>query len=248
MKRLGQMFRNVPVRGMLGRSGAWDGASYVDPIQDDERAPSFSGLTAGTQVVTETGWRNVEALQVGDKVLTFDAGFQTVRRVNRGWSYLDHAVVPQQSWPLRVPKASLGNNAEMTLLPEQSVMVESDSGEALYGDPFTLIPAAALDGYKGISRVHPDQPLETIGLEFDTEQVIFANDGALFHCPPPAEMSIVSLLEDHPVPGYAVLSLSQAREFIAALIDEDTLDAAWMQQERQARQVKQIHPVPQYAL
>ncbi|SFK04231.1 Hint domain-containing protein [Celeribacter neptunius] len=230
MAKLAQMFQKEPTRNAMGRSGVWDGALHAgQPVLT-------SGLTAGTQVATQNGWRDVESLQVGDKVLTFDAGLQPVRRLSRSWTYVDYGTAPRHTWPLCVPAGALGNKTELHLLPEQSVMVESDAGETMFGDPFTLVPAQALDGYKGIAPERPRKPMEVVTLEFDTEQVVFANVGALFHCPAPAELTMASLMEDHPVPGYDVLSLAQARRFIDRLMDEDALDAAWIKQERQSRQ------------
>ncbi|WP_241525652.1 Hint domain-containing protein [Pseudophaeobacter leonis] len=39
------------------------------------------GLLAGTHVASNLGWRPVEALCAGDKVLTFDHGMQTIVEV-----------------------------------------------------------------------------------------------------------------------------------------------------------------------
>ncbi|MGC9420245.1 MAG: Hint domain-containing protein, partial [Rhodovulum sp.] len=42
-----------------------------------------SGFAAGTEIATTLGWRTVETLQPGDRVLTFDHGSQPVRAVQR---------------------------------------------------------------------------------------------------------------------------------------------------------------------
>ncbi|WP_102106972.1 Hint domain-containing protein [Oceaniglobus roseus] len=143
--------------------------------------PAF-GLTAGTRVATATGWRPVEAVTVGDRVLTFDAGLQLVTAVERVWFDGTGAMAAAQK-PLRVPPQALGNHAEMVLLPDQPVIFEADCAEELFGDPFALLPAAALEGYRGIERFRPVDPLEIVSLSFESDQVVFANLGALFFCP-----------------------------------------------------------------
>jgi hypothetical protein len=142
-----------------------------------------SGLVAGTKVATTFGWRPVEAVVPGDKVLTFDAGMQTVTQISRGELWRRDEPCPKSLWPLAVPVEALGNAQAMVLLPEQSVIIESDVGEELYGDPFTLIPAAALEGFRGIHRIEPVRGIEVVTLHFTRDQVIFGSAGALFFCP-----------------------------------------------------------------
>lgn len=229
MMKLGQMLRKEPVHDAGGRSGVWDGACHGG------HAAQTSGLIAGMQVATSTGWRDVAALQEGDKVLTFDEGLQAVRRIIKRWTYTDQGRTPAHLWPLFVPAGALGNRSEMTLLPEQAVMVESDAGEAMFGDPFTLMPALALEGYKGIERMRARKPVEVVILHFDREQVVFGNIGALFHCPAEEAVTIAGLMEARDQPGYEVMSLTQARMFVDALIDEDAQDSVWMQEEQRHR-------------
>jgi hypothetical protein len=226
MKMLEQMFQKTFVRDAHGRSAAWDGALGGMDILS-------TGLVAGTQVATEHGWRNVEALQQGDQVLTFDAGLQTLRSMSRSWSFANHGSTPMRHWPLFVPAGVLGNDAAMTLLPEQSVMVESDLGEAMFDDPFVLIPALALDGYRGIERRNPHRPIEVVVLHFETEQLVFANVGVLFHCPADCHTTILGMLDAAAAPGYELLSFDVARMVVNAMIDEDNLDAAWMRAQQQ---------------
>jgi hypothetical protein len=142
-----------------------------------------SGLVAGTKVATTFGWRPVEAVVPGDKVLTFDAGMHTVTQISRCALWRRAEPCPKSLWPLAVPAEALGNAQPMVLLPEQAVIIESDVGEELYGDPFTLIPAAALDGFRGIHRIEPAPGLEVVTLHFTRDQVIFGSAGALFFCP-----------------------------------------------------------------
>ena len=117
---------------------------------------------------------------------------------------------PQRFWPLEVPAGALGNRDVMLLLPNQSVMIESDTSQEMYGDPFSLIPAAALQGVNGISRVPPKIDFEVVILHFEHDQVVFANSGALFLCPAARDL-VSSVFEAVQKPSYAILPLVEAR-------------------------------------
>ncbi|GAA0293985.1 Hint domain-containing protein [Rhodovulum strictum] len=154
-----------------------------------------SGFVAGTEIATTTGWRAVEALAPGDRVLTFDHGSQPVRAVQRGFLWRGWTPCPAPLWPLLVPAGVLGNSTPLTLLAEQSVLVESDLAEDLYGDPFVLLPARYLEDALGIERVAPrlGMPVEVIVPLFDRPEIALANGAALVFCPARGEGETVPL-------------------------------------------------------
>ena len=43
------------------------------------------------------------------------------------------------SWQMNVPAGALGNREDMTILPHQPVLIESDTAEEMTGDPLALI-------------------------------------------------------------------------------------------------------------
>ncbi|MCC6001028.1 MAG: Hint domain-containing protein [Pararhodobacter sp.] len=144
---------------------------------------TVGGICAGTLVATEMGWLAVQDLRAGDRVVTFDNGMAPVQEVAISRLATHAGRLPRAFWPLRVPTKALGNRQEMLLQPEQAVLLESDAAEALYGDPFVLIHAAALEGYHGIKRVAPPAELQIVSLRFRDDQVIYANGMVLIHCP-----------------------------------------------------------------
>ncbi len=172
---LGRTFKTIET------TGAYGGGRVSAPTG------MASGLVSGTRVATNIGWRAVEAIAPGDLALTFDGGMQTVVRVERSILWNSPRNCPEHLWPLVVPAGALGNQRDMYLLPEQNVMIESDAAEDCFGDPFALIAAAALTGYRGISRVKPHKEIVVYTLHFDAEQIVFACSGALFHCPAAAQ-------------------------------------------------------------
>lgn len=191
-----------------------------------QETPAIAGLAAGfaagTDIATPDGWRSVEDLVPGDRVLTFDHGSRAVRSVRRGRLWRGGRMCPRPLWPLWVPKGALGNTTPLTLLPEQSVLVESDLAEALFGDPFVLLPAHMLDGLWGIHRLPPERPVEVIVPLFDRPEVAFANGAALMFCPALGKGGTIPLdqldMLDHvSEPLYKQPEPEVARRLVAAL-------------------------------
>lgn len=173
-----------------------------------------TGMVAGTKVATDAGWAPIETIREGQQVLTFDGGLQTVIAVTRHMLLTDSADVA--SWPLTVPAGALGNREDMTILPHQSVMIESDAAEDLTGDPFALIPGAALEGFRGIAQHRPSEWIEVIQLHFAQDEIVFANIGALFLCRAQAD-----LISDLGASTYEVLPMETAEDLIDFLSFED---------------------------
>lgn len=145
------------------------------------RALREDGLLDRTMVSTTRGWISVETIDAGDHVLTFDAGAQRVARVLR--STITRKGMPQsKAFVMHIPAQALGNDRALRLLPHQEVIIESDEAEATHGDPFVLIPAIMLEGYRGIKRAEFKEDLTIHMLMFDNEQIIHAGGGALLSC------------------------------------------------------------------
>lgn len=167
----GWMNKTAP-RRMADMSGACDGAVM-----------KTRGLLAGTRVATVMGWRAAEALAPGDMVLTFDNGLRELVDVRRDTFWVADMMAPAAYAAVFVPAGAMGNSADLELLPDQGVLIESDAACDVHGDPFAVVPAKALDGFRGIRRMAPRTQVEVITLVFADEQVIYAEGGALIHCP-----------------------------------------------------------------
>lgn len=178
-----------------------------------------SGLVATTMVATSRGWMMVHDLKVGDLVLTFDAGLQTVTQINREVPWSEPTDCPEALWPLEIPTGAFGNNKPFHLLSSQNIMVESDAAEDMFGDPFSLIPASALLGLRGIERVPPKDAMEIVHIYFADEQVVFGEHGALYLCPSSRDMVDVALGEGKD-PLYSILPMAEAR-IVASSLRED---------------------------
>ncbi len=219
-KTLGQC--PAALRSFSDRSDLWSVARLAD-MPDAADAPGglpTQGLTAGTLVATDMGWVPVQNLRPGDMVVTFDNGLVPLRAVQVGELTTGGHCMPRSFWPLYVPKGALGNRQDMTLLSEQSVLIETDEGEALFGDPFLMVAASALDGYAGIERVQPAPIMRIRTLHFDAEQVVYANGMTLVHCPDRAPSRCAApegATHSGRAPAYQCLPQAQSAALIQAM-------------------------------
>ena len=180
-------------------------------------ADCSTGIVAGTKVATPTGWREIEGIVAGDQVLTFDGGMQTVMNVEREVIYHVGGPGLEENWPLIIPKNALGNQKIMSMMPHQAMLVESDTAEEVFGDPFAMIPAASLEGFRGISRKAPETRVEVVTLQFAQDEVVYANVGALFFCPRASDF----LAEQTANTAYSVMPVEQADILVGFLEEED---------------------------
>ncbi|MEQ8902697.1 MAG: Hint domain-containing protein [Roseovarius sp.] len=175
-----------------------------------------SGLLSGTRVATAFGWRPVQALAAGDRVLTFDHGLQPLADVTRRLVWTGSTVCPQRFWPLEVARGVLGNRGHFRIMPGQAVMIESDLAEAMYGDPFALLPALALTQMTAVDRRPPPDGAEVVLLHFEETQVVFADHGMMFLCPATRNL-LDYALGAAPDDVYEILSPADAQRLIAAI-------------------------------
>lgn len=175
----------------------------------------MTGLLAGTRVATGTGWRRIEAIAPGDKVLTFDHGMQVVTKVTHARLWQGKGLSPRRFWPLEIPVGLLGNRAAMRILPAQPVMLESDTAETVFGDAFPLIRARALEGLQGVVHMFPQHEAEVVLLHFLNEQVVFSEEGGLFLCP--SSRDLIERAFEGEAPLYSILSAREALCVVEAL-------------------------------
>lgn len=183
-------------------------SAEVTGASDGMATGVMTGLLAETSVATAMGWRRVDAICEGDQVLTFDNGLQEVTKVIRTRLWDGEGHCPHRFWPLEVPAGALGNRTALKILPSQPVMLESDTAESLYDDPFALIRARVFEGIRGIDRTPPAHHAEVIVLHFADEQVVFGKEGALLFCPSSRDLIERSLAGDESL--YSILPVHEA--------------------------------------
>ncbi|WP_204113797.1 Hint domain-containing protein [Shimia biformata] len=139
------------------------------------------GLVEGTLVATDHGWVPIETVEAGERILTFDGGMQQCVAMIRDqiWS---GPSCPDELWPLRVKRDTIGNRHDMLVMPAQGVLIESDTVTDAFGDPFAVIPGAALEVLQGVTRQEPRASVELFMPVFGEDQMVFADNGALLFC------------------------------------------------------------------
>lgn len=181
------------------------------------------GLLAGTHVASNLGWRPVEALAVGDQVLTFDHGMQPITSLYRETLVTGNRAQSSLRAPMHIPADALYNRAPMWVMPDQGVLIESNIVERQFGDPFVVVPACTLDGYHGITRVLPGSRMELVLPRFADDQVIYVEAGAMGYCP--ADRDLLDFALDMEKSAYRVLSAGDARAMVVDMMDEEAAEA-----------------------
>ncbi len=218
MKRLmfGPMYEHFRERPVYYRAESGSAPSCTDY--------QMRGITSGTRIATDKGWRPVETLSVGQRILTFDNGPQDIIAITRAVQFVHDDIAPDFANPIHVPAGVIGNSAPMVLLPEQNVMIESDEAEGRTGDPFALIPAKALVGFRGVERFRALRPFEVFTLHFENDELVYAEGGALYLAQSTVPGDIASLDDigryGAPAP-YSAFRGREATELVAALAADD---------------------------
>ena len=150
----------------------------IVPPADPGLAATRAGLAADTWVETETGWRQAGLLRRGDRIYTFDGGLRAIVALDRSWILpgpLGHV--------LHLPGGTLGSTMDLTLLPDQHLLIDTWDETGLDGAVAALIPASALGGLGGVTWRPVTAPLDVVTPVFTEDEVIYASGGVLLHCP-----------------------------------------------------------------
>ena len=183
----------------------------TDRTMDGILITARQGFVAGTCVASNLGWKPVEDLCIGDKVLTFDNDMQRLTDIQRETVHTAFLGTRPSDAPLFVPRGALENRVDLWLMPDQGVMIEDETLCDRYGDPFAVVPAGALDGVRGIERRKPPAEFHVTVLSFADDQILYAEGGLLCFCPRPRQ---ILLDRDSCEPSYNVLSVDAARTLL----------------------------------
>lgn len=138
-------------------------------------------FTTGTLIETETGPEPVEALTVGDKVLTKDHGLQPIR-------WIETSPIPPERLrrdpdlrPVRILRGSLGPDIpsrDLLVSQQHRVLIQGPKVELLFGTAEVLVAAKHLCSWPGIFVDTSDQPVEYLHILLDQHEILTA-EGAL---------------------------------------------------------------------
>ncbi|MEZ0167935.1 Hint domain-containing protein [Microvirga sp. TS319] len=126
----------------------------------------------GTAILTPTGEVPIEALQIGDLVVTAGGTVQPIKWIGRQIYRKSGAAWPRSVVPIRIARAALGArtpHADLYLSPGHALLLDG-----------LLIPAQALVNGTSIAPALPDgrAEIEYFNLLFDTHVAILAEGAA----------------------------------------------------------------------
>lgn len=200
-------------------SGATDmGSGFSDVL-----ITGHAGFLSGLHVATALGWRAVQDLRVGDLVLSFDHGLQPVVDIQRETRLPSETGFPDDLRLVLVPRGALDNSADIWLMPDQGLLVECDTVLDVTDEPFAVVPAQALKGFRGIRAEVSAEPLRITTLAFCNDEVIYVEGGLLGYCPRPRSL----LMDDAGGVGglYQALNRRAARYLVGCLIEDNEVNA-----------------------
>lgn len=161
-------------------------------------------FAAGTRIRVEYGDAPIEALRVGDLVMTLDHGLQPIRWIGQS-TVQGHGVLA----PIVFAPGAVGNRRRLRVSPQHRMLVEGGALELCHGEPQALIPACHMVNGDTIQQV-PVGQITYVHLMFDAHEVIWAEgtlsesfypgDIGLSAIPLAARLEILQLFPDLSLP------------------------------------------------
>ncbi|MBO9400838.1 Hint domain-containing protein [Shimia sp. R9_3] len=180
----------VPLKIISAKEGPGGNAS----VHESELAapPCF---TTGTKIVVKGGEKAVEALEVGDEVLTRDNGFQKVRWLGQvSFSGADLKSHPQFR-PIRIRRDAFGPgmpHRDMLVSPQHRVLLLGWRAELWCGEREVLAAATHLVNDRTVTVAHDVPAVTYVHVQFDQHEII-TSDGLATESFNPGPQSLKAL-------------------------------------------------------
>ncbi len=135
-------------------------------------------FTPGTLIATDWGEVDVDTLAVGDRVLTRDHGYQTIRWIGRrDLGAAELARLPKLR-PVLIAKDALGAGMparDLRVSPQHRLLLRGARAELLTGEAEVLAPAVHFVGRPGVARDAAAAGVRYIHLMFDRHEIVRSN-------------------------------------------------------------------------
>ncbi|MGB4828652.1 MAG: Hint domain-containing protein, partial [Paracoccaceae bacterium] len=181
-----------PENGYVEFLDAWGAVIGTMTFSDIETViPCF---TPGTLILTDRGEVAVEALAIGDLVVTRDNGLQEVRWIGRKDLSLADLVVHPELRPMLIPRGAMGPGLparDMRVSPQHRMLMIGARAEMLFAEPEVLVAAAHLAGQGGI-RPDLTPGISYIHVMFDAHEIV-CSDGVWSESFQPASRMVGSM-------------------------------------------------------
>ena len=164
-----------PENGVVNWLNAQGGVIGTTTFQNIENViPCF---TPGTSIATPRGECLIEAMRVGDKVITRDSGIQEIRWIGaKAMDYKALAAHPHLK-PVLIQKGALGNGLperSMMVSPNHRMLVANDRTSLYFEEHEVLVSAKHLVNNRGVHEVE-SMGTTYIHFLFDRHEVVLAN-------------------------------------------------------------------------
>ncbi|SLN59430.1 Hint domain-containing protein [Pseudooctadecabacter jejudonensis] len=152
----------------LGQNKDFTDAEAVQAPVTSIVTANASGLTTGTTVMTMAGETPVEDLEIGDRVITRDAGMAVLRDIRSK---------KVKVTPICIKAGSLGHTRpqhDMVLGPDTLVHIRDWRAKALFGADVATVKAKRLLDGEFVSQ-QDEATMTVYDLIFDRQHIIYAD-------------------------------------------------------------------------
>jgi hypothetical protein len=177
------------------------------------RSSLATGLYASTPVLTPTGWVPMADLSAGDIVVTHDHGLLPIVTIA--------TETRAALWAVLFPEGALGNEVAVILPPGQPVLVQTAHALPFGGEAQALVPAASLEGWRGIAPFVPPARETILQMRLSRPGLVQAGPGLILGVDGMDRGEIDLIRRLISAPERAVLPLAAARLLVASLIAEE---------------------------
>ncbi len=171
------------------------------------------GLYAATPVLTATGWVAMSDLDRGDLLVTRDHGLSPIVTLR--------TEIRAALWAVLFPAGTFDNDGPVLLPPGQPVLVQTLHALPFCGEPQVLVPAAALEGWRGIAPHVPAMAEPILQIRLQRPGLVQAGPGLVTATEgtDTPDRDLIHLLLT--APSHPVLPLAAARHLVATLMAEE---------------------------
>lgn len=148
------------------------GGTSLTRIGNTAQAPARSVpcFLSGTRIVTQAGLVVIEDLTPGDRVLTRDNGYQTLR-----WIGMSSRHALGANAPVEISAGTFGNHEDVCFSRNHRVLVHSSEAATLFGEGEVLIKAGDLINNTSVRLLSSGQPVTYVHLLFERHEIVRAN-------------------------------------------------------------------------
>ncbi|MDD9742611.1 MULTISPECIES: Hint domain-containing protein [Marinovum] len=170
-----------------------DGSSLT--FSDIENVDYIPCFTPGTLIKTLRGEVPVEALRVGDRVLTRDNGYQMIRWVGARRLDASQLAGAPALRPIHIRRGALGPETpdrDMKVSPQHRVLVGNAATQMWFGEEEVLVAATHLTCLDGVEVAGAEAAVTYVHILFDQHEVVLS-DGIWTESFQPGDMTLAAL-------------------------------------------------------